>query len=118
MSQAVAHAFVSAKFAKASASRALYAVASEVQGEQIVARTAQRAQMALCAMLASAHDFVFDDLAMTSFIAATALVGPVQGALSQHHLPHRIEVLERHLGDLLFGYLTAVGRPRSSTQIA
>ncbi|MBC7956837.1 MAG: TetR/AcrR family transcriptional regulator, partial [Cytophagales bacterium] len=56
MAATLAQAFITAKFEAPDASRALYAVASEVRGEAVVARLTQRSQVALCDMLATAAD--------------------------------------------------------------
>ena len=71
-------------------SKALYAVAGERGGPELVADVHMRMVAAIAAMLASAPDAHFDDPYMTSAIAFNALVGPVR-ALLEGHVPAGFE---------------------------
>jgi AcrR family transcriptional regulator len=105
MASAVTIAFLAAKLRDPEESKALYAVAEERGGAEIAARMRRRIVAAVAAMLASAADAYFDDPAMTSTIALSALVGPVR-ALLEGHAPAEFEAcLERQLVLLLTAYL-------------
>jgi Tetracyclin repressor-like, C-terminal domain len=56
MAAAVVDAFLGAKFSEPDVSRALYALAAQTGGMATLARVTQRAQIALCDMLATASD--------------------------------------------------------------
>lgn len=109
MAGAVVEAFVSAKFADPDASRELYAVASAVGGDELVARLTQRVQIVICEMLATASDRRFEELAAVSYVLSTALIGPVQGLLVARADTAMIEVIRGHLFALVAAYLETVG---------
>ena len=105
MVDSVVTAFVRAKTEDAPASKALYAVASDIGGTVIVARLTQRAQLALCSMLATAPNAHFEDLSMVSYVLTTSLVGPVQGLLSADAPPAMVLAVKTHLVQLIQAYL-------------
>jgi AcrR family transcriptional regulator len=109
MAAALVQAFINAKFAEPLASRALYAVAAEVQGEAIVARLTQRSQVALCDMLSTATDLRFADLATISFVLSTAVVGPVQGLLASSAPAPLVDRVQEHLCTMVIAYLVQMG---------
>lgn len=109
MAAALVQAFIAAKFAQPDASRALYAVASEVQGEALVARLTQRSQVALCDMLATAADRRFADLAPISFLLSTSVVGPVQALLALSASRPVIDRVQEHLVAMVTAYLVHTG---------
>lgn len=114
MAQALVDAFMDAKLADPQVSRALHAVAAEVGGEAIVARVTQRAQLALCDMLATAADRRFDDLALVSFVLSTTLGGPVQALLQAGAGPAQAQQLRAQLARLATGYLLAASTAASA----
>lgn len=101
-----------AKFVDADASRALYAVAPAVGGDELVTRLTQRGQIVLCEVLATASDRTFDQLATVSYVLATALIGPIQGLLTSHAPPAVVEAVRAQLSEMLGAYLAAVGTDR------
>lgn len=103
----VVTAFVNAKLREPKTSMALYAVAAEVGGTQVVARMTQRSQLALCDVLACASDARFDDIRTVSFVIATALVGPVQGLLAMGAPDPMVRSVSAHLVQLSTAYLRA-----------
>ncbi|MBC7940751.1 MAG: TetR/AcrR family transcriptional regulator [Chitinophagaceae bacterium] len=109
MAASLVQAFIAAKFAAPDVSRALYAVASEVRGEAVVARLTQRSQLALCDMLATAADRHFGDLAPISFVLSTAVVGPVQALLASSAAEPVIERVREHLVAMVLAYLRQMG---------
>ncbi|MCZ8252147.1 MAG: TetR/AcrR family transcriptional regulator [Hylemonella sp.] len=114
ISAALVEAFVRAKFSDADASRALYAVAPAVGGEELVTRLTQRGQIMLCEVLASASDRTFNQLATVSYVVSTALIGPIQGLLTSHAQTTTVEHVRDQLSAMIGAYLMAVGSPRES----
>ena len=109
MAATLVQAFVRAKFSEASASRALYAVASEVRGEAVVARLTQRSQVALCDMLATAADRRFADLVPICFVLSTSVVGPVQALLALSAPRPFVDRVQAHLIAMVSAYLGQMG---------
>lgn len=107
MATDIVTAFVSAKLGHPKTSIALYAVAAQVGGTDIVARMTQRSQLALCDVLAGASDAKFDDLRTVSFVLTTALVGPVQGLLAMGAPAAMAKSVTAHLIGLTKAYLRA-----------
>jgi AcrR family transcriptional regulator len=111
MATAVVAAFLMAKRRNLQESQALYAVAAELGGAELVARMHNRIVAAITDMLAHAPDADFDDPAMTSAIAFSALAGPIR-TLLEGYAPAEFEArLEEQLILLLTGYLGARRRP-------
>ena len=114
MAASLVNAFVDAKLSHPDASKALYAVASEQGGTDVVARMTQRSQLALCDMLATASDAQFSDLALISYMLATALVGPVQGLLHAAMPPLFAQQVKAQLIVMASAYLQAAGKARKN----
>lgn len=111
MASALTTAFLAAKLRNPQESKALYAVAEERGGADQVVRLRKRIVAAVAAMLTSAPDAHFDDPAMASMIALSALVGPVR-ILLEGRAPAGFEAgLEEQLVLLLSAYFQA-HRPR------
>jgi AcrR family transcriptional regulator len=107
MASALVIAFLAAKLRNPEESKALYAVAEERGGAELVASMHTRMVAAIAALLASASDAHFHDPAMTGMIAFSALVGPVRSLL-EGHAPAEFEAcLEEQLVLLLTAYLQA-----------
>lgn len=112
----VVTAFVTAKLREPKTSMALYAVAAEVGGTQVVARMTQRSQLALCDVLACASDARFDDIRTMSFVLSTSLVGPVQGLLAMGAPAPMVRSVTAHLVQLATAYLRAcAAKPRTNS---
>jgi len=109
MAAGIVNAFMDAKFAHPEVSRALYAVAAEVGGDELVVRTSQRSQITLCDVLATASNRRFDQLTTVSYVVATCLVGPVQGLLASFAPIEIIDAVRLQLHKLLAAYLLQVG---------
>jgi AcrR family transcriptional regulator len=114
MVAAVVNAFLEAKLEDPSASKALYAVASELGGAGIVMKMTQRSQLALCDMLATATDAQFADLRIVSYMLTTALIGPVQGLLQPDTPKFFVEEVKQQLIVMAVAYLSrsAVSREK------
>jgi AcrR family transcriptional regulator len=112
MAATLVGAYIDAKFKAPDASRALYAVASELGGVDIVARMTQRSQIALRAALNTAADRQFIDLSVVSYMLSTALVGPVQGLLNSAMPAEFINQVQEQLVILTTAYLRQTGTVR------
>jgi AcrR family transcriptional regulator len=109
MAATLVGAFVDAKLKHPEASKALYAVASELGSADVVARMTQRSQLALCDVLATAADAEFSDLRVVSYVLSTALVGPVQGLLQADMPPAFVEDVKQQLTLMTSAYLRECG---------
>ncbi|VTU22808.1 HTH-type transcriptional repressor KstR [Variovorax sp. PBS-H4] len=105
MVEAVVEAFVGAKVQHIDEARALYAVAEEPAGAELVRRASARASAAIQTMLACAPDAAFEDLGVTSYIFASAMIGPTRGVVERQAPPKLVRALQRHLVSLCLGYL-------------
>lgn len=107
MAEAVVHAYLGAKLRNAEESRALYAVAEERGGAEIVARGRVRMLTALADMLSSAADARFEDPELVGMIALAAVVGPVQAVVKGQAPASLNEKLGEELVRLVTAYLRA-----------
>jgi AcrR family transcriptional regulator len=110
MAATMVDAFLTAKLGDAAASSALYAVAAEVGGMDVVARLTQRSQLAICDMLATTAGRRFTDPAVVGFVVSTALVGPVQALLAAKAPPRRVTAVRSQLKSMVAAYLRAAPR--------
>lgn len=102
----VVEAFVRAKTERVEEARALYAVGNELDAAHLVKAVNKRGCAAIEAMLATASDARFDNLALTSFMFAAALVGPTRAMLEGGASPKMLRALRGQLESLCLGYLT------------
>lgn len=107
MAEAVVHAYLGAKLRNAEESRALYSVAEERGGAEIVARGRIRMVAALTDMLSSAADARFEDPETVATIALAAVLGPVQVVLKGLAPAGLSEKLGPELVRLVTAYLRA-----------
>lgn len=113
MAAALVTAFLAAKLRDPEESKALYAIAGERGGAELVARMRIRIVAAITAMLASAPDAHFDDPAMTGAVAFSALAGTVR-TLLEGQAPGGFEArLEGQLILLMTAYVETHRRPAS-----
>lgn len=112
MATSLVNAYFEAKMTSPDASKALYAVANEFGSASVVARMTQRAQLALCDLLATAADVAFNDLRVVSYMLSTALVGPVQGLLQTAVPPGFAHEVKEQLTVLATAYLRSAGTAR------
>ena len=112
MATLLVNAFFDAKLSSPDASKALYAVATELGSASVVASMTQRAQLALCDMLATATDVKFIDLRVVSYMLSTALIGPVQGLLQTPMPPGFTQEVKAQLTVMATSYLRQAGRAR------
>jgi AcrR family transcriptional regulator len=111
MASAVTNGFVSAKLDQPAISKALYVVAAELGGADVVARLMTRSQLALCEMLATASDGRFDDTALVAYMLSTAAIGPVQALLMSDASPEMVGAVRLHLTAMMTAYLKALALP-------
>lgn len=103
--ESVVHAFVTAKLDRADEARALYAVAAELARADLVKQASVRACRALAAALSTVTDASFDDLPVTAYMFATAMIGPTKGLLEEEAPAKLARVIRRQLVSLCLGYL-------------
>ncbi len=111
MAAALVTTFLAAKLHDPDKSKALYAVAEEHGGAELVARGRGRMVAAVAGMLATAPGARFDDPAMAAMMVLSAIAGPIQ-ILLEGSAPAGFEML---LGDELVLLVTAYleGRPET-----
>ena len=120
MVSAVVAAVVQALTERIDEARALYVVGVEfqkrveVQKRKLVRESEKRSRAALTAMLATATDARFEDLATVSFMFTAAMVGPTR-AMLEGGVPQKMaRGLRSQLESLCLGYLEREAQPRST----
>nr|WP_257153462.1 hypothetical protein [Pseudomonas sp. ICMP 561] len=98
-------AFLAVKLRDPVVSKALYAIAAERGGAELVARINARMLVAMTNMLTTASDAHFDNPALIASISHTAVVGPVRALLEGHGNPDFETCLEEQLTLMLTAYL-------------
>ncbi len=97
--------FLRAKLRDPAESKALYAVAAERGGSELVRQLQARLSVVIAEMLKSAPDARFDDPAATAAVAFNCLAGPVTAFLKGFTPPGFEARLEDELVRLLAAYL-------------
>lgn len=111
MAAGLVSAYLAVKLRDPTVSKALYAIAAERGGAELVARINTRMVAAFAAMLATAPDAHFENPALTASISLSALAGPVRSLL-EGNAPASFETaLEPQATLLLRAYLQAHRRP-------
>lgn len=105
MVQAIVAAYVKAKTANIDESRALYAVAFEIDSRSYVREVEARTRAALLAMLETASDAYFDDIDTATFMFAGALIGPMRLLLEGKSSPATIRKIRNQLESMCLAYL-------------
>jgi AcrR family transcriptional regulator len=105
MTAAVVEAFVHAKTERIDEACVLYGIAGELGSAQLVKAVGKRNRAAISAMLATASDARFDDLALTSFMFSAAMAGPTRAMLEGGAPPKMLRALRGQLESLCLGYL-------------
>lgn len=98
-------AFLAVKLRDPMVSKALYAIAAERGGAELVVRINSRMLAATAHMLTTATDACFEDPDLTASIAVHALFGPVRALLEGYASPEFGACLEQQLTLLLTAYL-------------
>lgn len=110
MVSTVVEAFVQAKTKRLDEARALYVVGDELDSRKPVQEVEKRARASLAAMLETATDAQFDDLATVSFMFAAAVVGPTRAMVEGRAPPKVARFLSGQLESLCLGYLKREAR--------
>lgn len=105
MASGLVAAFLAVKLREPAVSKALYAIAGERGGAELVARINARMVAATAALLATAADAHFEDPGLTAAIALSAVVGPVRALLEGNASPAFEAGLEQQVTLLLRAYL-------------
>ncbi|MBT0623130.1 TetR/AcrR family transcriptional regulator [Pseudomonas fluorescens] len=109
-------ALVTAKLRDQGVSKALYAIAGERGGAELVARINTRMVAVIAAMLETAPDAHFEDPILTAGVSLSAIVGPVRTLLEGNASPAFEAGLEQQTTLLLRAYLQAHQHPISSKE--
>lgn len=111
MASGLVAAFLAVKLREPAVSKALYAIAGERGGAELVARINARMVAATAALLATAADAHFEDPGLTAAIALSAVVGPVRALLEGNASPAFEAGLEQQVTLLLRAYLQSHPKP-------
>lgn len=112
MVSVVVAAFVRSKTQRIDEARALYIVGSELDSTELLQAVGKRGVVAVSAMLATASDARFEDLALTSYMFCAAMVGPTRAMIEGGAPPRMLRELGGHLQSLCLGYLERRAVPR------
>ncbi|MBW7833962.1 MAG: TetR family transcriptional regulator [Simplicispira suum] len=112
----VVQAFVRAKTERVDESRALYAVAGELDTAGLVQSVEKQGRRVVAAMLATAPDARFDQPDITAWMFTAALIGPTRNVLESGAPPRMVRALPQQLLSLCLGYLEREARrPQSAS---
>ena len=111
ISEGIVNAFVDEKIRQPDVSRALYRIAAELDTDELRVGISRRLQDACCALLGSAKDVRFDDLADVSFTLLTAMNGTMRALFELGVHSSRAGMLRKQLLTLCRGYLLAAAKP-------
>lgn len=107
----VVEAFVQAKTERIDESRALYSVGKKLDSVELVKAVSKRGGAAISAMLATAIDACFGDLALTSYMFVAAMLAR-RARFLKVALRRRCCALRAQLASLCLGYLEREALPR------
>ncbi len=113
MVKTVVGVFIREKTCRIDVSRALYAVAGELDTRGFVRQIETRNRAAFAKMLDTASDARFDDIATTAFMFAAAQVGPTRMLLEGQASAATIRKLRAHIERLCLNYLRVEAWPRT-----
>jgi len=111
MAAELVSAFLAVKLRNPAMSKALYAIAAERGGAELVVRINTRIVAAIAAMLATSSDAQFEAPVLIATVVLSALVGPVRTLLEGCAPPLFEASLEQQLRLLLTAYLCTYRRP-------
>ncbi len=114
MVAAVCDAFLDAKLRRLDVSVALYAISAQAGGDAVVREMSRRGAAGLAALLGTARDADFDDLAIPSTVLVGAMAGAVQSAMEAGAGPATWRELREHLVAMSLGYLDRLKRAPNS----
>jgi AcrR family transcriptional regulator len=105
-------AYLDAKTRQVATSRALYAVAGELDTADLIGGISRRVQGAIAPALASASDARFDDLDSVSFALRVVLAGTARAVLERGATSSALVILRKELPVVCRAYLCAASKPR------
>jgi AcrR family transcriptional regulator len=105
MASTLVMAFLAVKLRDTAVSKALYAIAGERGGAELVIRINARMIAAVSTLLVTAPDAHFPDPALSAAMSLCALAGPVRALLEGYASPVFEASIEREATRLLQGYL-------------
>ncbi|MEQ7918468.1 TetR/AcrR family transcriptional regulator [Xanthomonas sp. WHRI 1810A] len=111
MASTLVSAFLAVKLRDPAMSRALYGIAAERGGAELVARINARMVAATAAMLTTAPDAHFEVPVLIATVLLSALTGPVRTVLDGHAPPLFETCLEQQATLLLTAYLQVYRKP-------
>lgn len=111
MVEALVDTYWRAKTERADVTRALYRSVAEIDNEPLIAAFAHRVDAATTAMLASATDATFTDLAGVNLTLLTVIFGTVRNAFERNLSPSATQALQRQLVLMCRSYLAGVAIP-------
>jgi AcrR family transcriptional regulator len=107
MAEALAVAFLAVKMRDPKKSRALYAIASDVEGAKIVATTVTRVNEAIVGLLQSAPELLTTDLQLMATVLQSTISG-VKRQLLESDMPEaQFEAMQRELVLVVRSYVRA-----------
>jgi AcrR family transcriptional regulator len=112
ISDGLVAAYLDAKTRQVATSRALYAVAGELDTADLIGGISRRVQQAIAPVLASASDARFDDLDSVSFALRVVLAGTARAVLERGATSAALVTLRAELPVICRAYLSAVSKPR------
>ncbi|WP_395337502.1 TetR/AcrR family transcriptional regulator [Novosphingobium sp. BL-8H] len=117
MAASLAKTFLALKLDNPGTSQALYAIAGERGGAELVERLSKRMIAAIATMLKSASDARIDDPLAVATVVLSTMAGNVRAVLDGHAPPGFEGALREQLVLLLSSYLQAIGsRAQSEPQ--
>nr|WP_272214515.1 TetR/AcrR family transcriptional regulator [Marinicella sp. W31]MDC2880135.1 TetR/AcrR family transcriptional regulator [Marinicella sp. W31] len=109
MTQALTDEFIDAKTERLDVTRALYAVAYDLKGLELIEQLSERSVDAIRDMLTTAPDVAVDAPDQVAAVIHAAMAGVVQIVLGKAGKPTDLHALRYHIRHLVLGYLTSLG---------
>ncbi|VFU08466.1 TetR/AcrR family transcriptional regulator [Methylocella tundrae] len=107
ISDGLVEAYLDAKTKNLDAARALYAVAAEIDTDDLLGTVARRNQNAVCDVLKSAEDVTFDAPDEVAFTLRATLAGTTRAVLERGATRQELAAMRRELPILCRAYLCA-----------
>lgn len=109
MTQALTDRFIDAKTERLDVTRALYSVAYDLKGLELINQLSQRSVEAIREMLTTAPDMAIDAPDQVAAVIHAAMAGAVQIVLSNAGKPSDLDELRYQMRHLVLGYLRSLG---------
>lgn len=108
MVQALTDGFIDAKSERLNVTKALYAVAYDLKGLELIERMSERSVQAIRDMLMTVPDVEIDTPAQVAAVIHATMTGVVQIVLSKDTTSKDLFELRRHMRHLVMGYLVSI----------